>query len=200
MKSAATPLSGAARKRLFSLFSARRMRGFSLVEVMVALVVCSVGLLGLAKMESLALSSTGAAGNRSIAAIQASSLASAMHANRAYWAAGLAPATVTVSISNGAVAISDPNLGVVPEPSCLAPGAGACTMNRMAAYDFQEWAKDLAALLKYSLATISCTTNTAVPVSCNIQIQWAENAVAMNQQQTQIGNLALPTYLLYVQP
>ena len=31
--------------------------GFSLIEVMVALVVCSIGLLGLAKMESLAIAS-----------------------------------------------------------------------------------------------------------------------------------------------
>jgi len=67
-------------------------RGFSLVEVMVALVVCAIGLLGLAKMESLAVASTSVAAARSIAAIEASSLAAAMHANKAYWAAGTAPA------------------------------------------------------------------------------------------------------------
>ena len=39
----------------------RRARGFSLMEVMVALVVSTVGLLGLAKMEALAISSTGVA-------------------------------------------------------------------------------------------------------------------------------------------
>jgi type IV pilus assembly protein PilV len=185
-----------------------RQLGFSLVEVMVALVVCSVGLLGLAKMESLALSSTGVAGNRSIAAIQASSLASAMHANRGFWAAGLAPPVTTVTITNGAVVISDPNLGVAPEPSCIAPNvaATACTMDQMAAYDFQEWSKALAALMKNSLATISCTNSTAaVPVSCNIQIQWVESIVAGDVQQSQANLTAMinnnsPTYVLYVQP
>src|ERR1700678_4179404 len=63
----------------------RRSEGFSLVEVMVALVVCCVGLLGLAKMEALSISSTGIAGARSLAAIEASSLAAAMHADRGYW-------------------------------------------------------------------------------------------------------------------
>ena len=46
-------------------------RGFSLVEVLVSLVVVSVGLLGLAKMESLAIASTGVASSRSLAAILA---------------------------------------------------------------------------------------------------------------------------------
>ena len=77
-----------------------RERGFSLVEVMVALVICAVGLLGLAKMESLALSSTSVANSRSLAAIEASSLAAAMHANPGYWAAGKAPATTVVSAAN----------------------------------------------------------------------------------------------------
>jgi type IV pilus assembly protein PilV len=179
-------------------------RGFSLVEVMVALVVCSIGLLGLAKMESLALSSTGVAGNRSIAALQASSLASAMHANRAYWGAGLAPAAVTVTVSNtGAWVISDPNLSAVPPQPCNTPGAGACTMDQMAAFDMQNWATALAALMKNSIATISCATTGTV--SCNIQIQWTENAVSSNSAQTQAQLSAMitnnsPTYVLYVQP
>ena len=63
------------------------IRGFSLVEVMVALVICSIGLLGLAKLEALALSSTGVASGRALASLEASSLAAAMHANPGYWAA-----------------------------------------------------------------------------------------------------------------
>jgi type IV pilus assembly protein PilV len=180
-----------------------RNRGFSLVEVMVALVVASIGLLGLAKMESLALSSTSIAGNRSIAAIQASSLAAAMHANRAYWGT-LAPAQTLVTVSNtGAWAISDPNLSQVPPQPCNTPGAGACTVDQMAAFDVQNWSAALAALMKNSIATISCSTTGMV--GCNIQIQWTENAVASNASQTpaQLAamiNASSPTYVLYVQP
>ena len=176
----------------------RRCRGFSLVEVMVALVVCAIGLLGLAKMGALAVSSTTVASARSLAAIQASSLAASMHANHAYWAAGLAPASTTVTVIGGTTTISDP--GLASAASCLVPGAGSCTPSLMAAYDVQQWAAALQALLPGSLGTITCTTVTATPVTCTIQIQWAENAVAANAQQTNINALQAPTYVLYVQP
>jgi type IV pilus assembly protein PilV len=164
-------------------------RGFSLVEVMVALVICSIGLLGLAKLEALALSSTGVASGRSLAAIQASSLAAAMHANPGYWASGFAPATTTVSAANNYAAAAP----------CLTPGAGACIPSALAAYDLQQWAIALQALLPGYYATITCST-AAFPVTCTIQIQWVENAVAANAQQTNMAGMQVPTYVLYVQP
>ncbi len=171
---------------------AMRERGFSLMEVMVALVVCSVGLLGLAKMESLALSSTSVANSRSLAAIEASSMAAAMHANPGYWSAGFAPATTIVSAANNFSAAA----------SCLnaaAGGAGPCTPSNLAFFDLQQWANALAAVLPGYVATITCST-VGFPVTCTIQIQWTEQAVAANAAQTQIGALAAPTYVLYVQP
>ena len=61
----------------------RVLQGFSLVEVMVAVVVICVGLLGIAKMQAMALSNTTMSRQRSLAAIEAASIASAMHSNRA---------------------------------------------------------------------------------------------------------------------
>ncbi len=181
-----------------------RNRGFSLVEVMVALTVTAVGLLGLAKMESLAVSSTAVASARSIAAIQASSLAAAMHANRGYWAAGVAPASTTVTALLGsAPTISDAGLSSAPPPpgDCSVPAAaGTCTANQMAAFDVQQWAAGLEALLPGSFSTITCTTIVTTPVTCTIQIQWTENGVAANALQTNINALQTPTYVLYVQP
>ena len=71
--------------------------GFTIIEVMVALVVISIGLLGIAKMQALALASTSTSRLRSLAAIQAASLGSAMHANRAYWAAATLTQPIAVS-------------------------------------------------------------------------------------------------------
>src|SRR5262249_11240834 len=103
--------------------SLRAYRGFSLVEVMVALAITAVGLLGLAKMESLAVSSTQVASARSLAAIQASSLAAAMHANPGYWASGVVPTTpTTVTMSGGVMTVvsADPNLaGAATAGACL---------------------------------------------------------------------------------
>jgi type IV pilus assembly protein PilV len=176
----------------------RRSAGFSLVEVMVALVVCSVGLLGLAKMESLALASTSTASSRSIAAIQAASLAAAMHANPGYWAAGVAPASTLISFISGALTITDPGLGATA--TCLTAGTASCVPGSMAAYDVQQWATALQKVLPGYLATVSCTITVGIPVTCTIQIQWSENAVAGNKAQTNMANLAQPTYTLFVQP
>jgi type IV pilus assembly protein PilV len=165
----------------------------------VALVVCAIGLLGLAKMESLAVASTSVAAARSIAAIEASSLAAAMHANRGYWASGTAPALTTVTVVNNTTNISDPVLSSAPPNNCSVPGATSCTAGQMAAFDVQSWAASLQALLPGSLSTITCTT-TSFPVTCTIQVQWTENAVAANAQQTNINALQTPNYELYVQP
>jgi type IV pilus assembly protein PilV len=169
-----------------------RERGFSLVEVMVALVICAVGLLGLAKMESLALSSTSVANSRSLAAIEAASMAAAMHANPGYWAAGFAPTTTLVSATNNFS-------GAVSCLNAAAGGAGPCIPDAMRQYDLQQWAIALNSVLPGYLATITCST-TGFPVTCTIQIQWTENAVAVSSKQNQLGALAVPTYVLYVQP
>lgn len=169
--------------------------GFSLVEVLVALVVVSVGLLGLAKMESLALSSTTVAGTRSIAAIQAASLAAMMHANQDFWQSSFAyPSTTITSTTN-------PYTGV---PACTVAGALACNPTGMANYDLLTWGNALAQVLPAYTATITCgqTPPLPAPVTCVITINWAENAVAMVSQQTAVAlaNLNGPTYTMYVQP
>src|ERR1700743_819427 len=71
--------------------------GFTLIEVMVALIIIAIGMLGIAKMQALALSTTESSGVRSLVAIEAASLASSMHANRDYWVAGPPPASFTVT-------------------------------------------------------------------------------------------------------
>ena len=48
-----------------------QIRGFSLVEVMVAVVVICTGLLGIAKLQALSLSNTSTARLRSLAAMEA---------------------------------------------------------------------------------------------------------------------------------
>jgi len=170
----------------------RRARGFSLMEVMVALVVSTIGLLGLAKMEALGLSSTSVAGSRSLAAIEASSLAAAMHANPGFWAAGVAPLSIVITAGTP---YSAPT-------SCLnVPGPGSCTPANMMAYDLNQWSTSLNQVLPGSLATINCTQPVGnTPVTCTIQLQWTENGVAVSAQQSLMANLANPTYVLYVQP
>lgn len=65
------------------IVSARRQRGVSLLEVLIAIVVFSVGMLGLALMQLKGASFTKQSGTRAAAIMQTRSLADAMRANPA---------------------------------------------------------------------------------------------------------------------
>ncbi len=177
--------------------TAGRSRGFSLVEVMVALIVISVGLLGIAKMQAVSLASTNSARIRSLAAIEAASLASAMHANRGYWAVQTPAATVTVA--NGVITANDGALATATD--CSVGAAAPCTPAQLAAADLQEWVTEMNGMLPTSSSAITCSALTT-PLSCTIRITWFENAVAMNKQESNAPSATFQTqyYLLYVEP
>lgn len=182
----------------------RRHRGFSLIEVMISLVVIGIGLLGIAKMQALAVAATANASRRGLAAIASEGLASAMRANRAYWANVLAPATFT--ITNGVV--SDPTLSTVV--NCTKNNGAPCTPTQLAAYDMQQWGQQVRALLPNPVkTTFTCTALlAATPVVCTIQTVWSEQSMSVNNQgkngtaamtvtqQNQFG----PVYTLTVEP
>jgi type IV pilus assembly protein PilV len=176
-----------------------RFSGFSLVEVMVALIVMSVGLLGIAKMQALALASTTTARMRSLAALEAASIASTMRADRAYWSAVTADPKVV--IKGAAINSTADNNLLATTPACDAP-ATVCTTSRIAARDLQEWATDLSKQVLGETATINCTPATAtLPTACTINIQWTENQVASNAQQATAAATPTPvSYTLYVDP
>jgi type IV pilus assembly protein PilV len=176
--------------------------GFSLVEVMVALVVLSVGLLGIARMHSLALSSTTVASQRSLAAIEADSLAAMMHENRGYWSGG-DPSTSTITIQGTTLTFTGaPLLSGAGTPNCTSTATPQCTPTALAAYDLQSWATQLQAVLPGASTTIKC--GQVNPVSCLVSIYWVENAVAINSQgvvsPAAPATMQTPTYTLYVQP
>jgi type IV pilus assembly protein PilV len=189
-------------------------RGFSLVEVMVAVIVICVGLLGIAKMQALSVGNTTTARLRSLAALQAASLASAMHSNRDYWAT-TPPATVTVTGNPGAaptIASSD-GMGAVATTDVGAwPGDPqncvntSCVPLNLAGFDVAWWATSLSALLPNPTATVTCTPTP--PAACTIVISWTENAIASNASEVNTPDAGAttgnqfqnPTYTLYVEP
>jgi type IV pilus assembly protein PilV len=173
-----------------------KARGFSLIEVMVALIIISVGLLGIAKMQALALASTGTARLRSLAAIEAASLAASMHTDRTYWAAVGPTTSVTVT----GTTISDATLAAVQ--SCTGSNGTRpvpCSAAQMAAEDLQLWAKSAQSVLPNDSATISCSQTGTAPVTCTIQIQWTEHIVNSNNQESTAASPAT-TYTLAVEP
>jgi len=195
-----------------NLYANASMRGFSLVEVMVAVVVICVGLLGIAKMQALALSNSNTSRLRSLAAIEAAGLAATMHSNREYWAGNTPPANITVNaLANPQIQSSDPALqaaagvalaqaGAPPNPAnilvpCVGANNGVATCSgpagnpgvNLAAFDVARWTASLNALLPNPQSTITCPAvpGGTQPVSCTIQISWNEKAVSMTQQEAQ---------------
>jgi len=202
-----------------------RSRGFSLVEVMVAIIVICVGLLGIAKLQALSLSNTTTSRLRALAAIQVASVAAAMHSNRQYWG-NTPPDTVIVTAAaitstDGALqtqATNDLTGPSKPSDVCVGTaGSGAkCNTLQLAAFDLARWGVSLAALLPNPTATIRCPpTLGGGPASCTVQITWIEQAVSVNQQeaaatvnqvnQTLCDNnnkplFQCPSYMVYVEP
>ena len=175
-----------------------RPLGFSLVEVMVALIIICVGLLGIAKLQALMLSNTGASRMRALAALEASSIAATMHADRDYWA-GTPAATTTVDDTAATKGVTSTDSNLQTTPDCKAAGSDApCSAVKMAAYDLQNWLNDMYVTLPASTSKIICATN--IVVSCTITITWQENVVASNSQEVGTNPFRSQTYQLVVNP
>jgi|SRR5579883_1128762 len=174
-----------------------RPAGFSLVEVMVALIIICVGLLGIAKLQALMLSNTGVSRMRALAALEASSIAASMHADRDYWSGTAVSVTIDDSAaSNRITASSDTTLQTTPD--CTLGGTDApCTPAKLAAYDLNNWASDMYNTLRGSTSTIACG-NTGV-MSCTITIKWQENTGTANSQEAN-NTFQSQQYTLVVNP
>lgn len=191
-------------------------RGFSLVEILVAVVIICVGLLGIAKMQALSLSSTNMARQRSMAAFLAAGLASTMHSNRAFWASAsaVADAPITINSFNGTVTPAALVAGVTTG-SCIGTAASGpmCPENAgtpgqlLAAFDILRWSNYVGPLLPNAVTTVTCQ-GAQQPPSCIIQMTWTEKTVMTNNAaqnasgtgQVNAGQFETPTYTLYVEP
>ena len=150
---------------------AGRHAGFSLIEVLIALVILSVGLLGIAAMVSVAMKSKGSSYLRTQAIAQAQAIIDRMRANRATAMAGYydftdANGTVTATTGSG-----NPATGVTQQ-SCNGDTV-SCTPVQIADMDMYEWQQDLQNLLAGGVAShVSYYINTTV-VSQFVQVQVA---------------------------
>lgn len=172
--------------------------GFSLIEALITIVVVGVGLIGLAKIQAAAVGNTQVSRVRSLVALQTESLAAAMHGNRAFWAAGLAPASFTITKGTS---VSDSVLSQsLATGSCLT--GSPCTPSQLAAYDVQQWAGTMSTNFPGYTATVNCSTTVGVPVNCNISVTWSEKYIAVNSTTAASGVTAASTqsFTVYVQP
>lgn len=185
-------------------------RGFTLLEVLVALVIIAVGLFGIAGMNAVAINNTSIARTRSLAVVLAESMAAAMLANEAYWGGSLntgeassfkPPASVSTSgsgntLSDQTLNSRNANCANLPTPESV------CAADEMAAFDLKDWGMSIASLLPGGVGTVECTT-TSRPFVCKITISWSEKKLAARQKSGTLSSaemVATQTYETVVQP
>lgn len=128
-----------------------RERGFSLLEVMIAVLIVSVGLLGLAGLQALALKNNTSASQRTIATQLAYDMTDRMRANFA-----------AVLSGDYVYAIySATNVAGQTTASCLT--TAGCTSTQMAQEDIYEWNQQVCLQLPQSTA---CTAAGPWAVVC----------------------------------
>ncbi|HEC15555.1 MAG TPA: type IV pilus modification protein PilV [Sedimenticola sp.] len=108
----------------------RRSRGFTLIEVLITVVIMSIGLLGLAGLQFNSLRSNQSAAQATMAAVQALDAADRLRGNPAGAAAG------------------NYNLlaGESGDPGCIGTSAG-CSPAQLARYDDWAWSRAVAGAL-----------------------------------------------------
>jgi type IV pilus assembly protein PilV len=141
---------------------AGRTAGFTIVEVLVSLVILSIGLLGIAKLVLYSAHSNDSAYLRSQATQLAYEILDNMRANPTAAAAGNYNTTLTTAAVN-------------PGYSCL--NAACPVAANLAAYDLYAWKTRLAAPTgALPSGEGSVTVSTIPPIMATIVVQWDDSA------------------------
>ena len=119
-------------------------RGFTLVEIMVALLILSIGLLGLAGMQANGLRQNNNALFRTYAMLQAYDMADRMRAN---------PAGVTAGSYALTASLTSP---AAPGNNCVAV-ASPCSSAQLASADLYEWWQQTRNLLPSGVGAVQFT-------------------------------------------
>lgn len=167
-----------------------RIRGFTLIEVLVTIVVVSIGLLGLAGLQISGLRANVSSEARSKATLLASDIIERMRANPLGVAANNYSA-ITVTKVSGNCSVATP-AKICSNTSTTT--AVNCTASEMATFDQWVWGCGLTPatgaqrggvinLLPSGSASVTCTDNNAAdPDPCSpgsphtVSISWSENS------------------------
>ncbi len=135
-------------------------KGFTLIEVLIALLILTVGLLGMATLMMSSLQSSQGAYLRSQASVQAYDLIERMRANSSQ-----AITTNNYTLAADATATADPECGTSDD---------GCTPSDQAQQDLHDWRAALEAGIPGATAVIARQNGNEYTIT----IEWAEHASA----------------------
>src|SRR3989440_10419344 len=143
-----------------------RPRGFTMIEMLVALVVLAVGMLGVASLFGISLHSGSSAITRMQAVNLATDLADRIRANR--------------RAGDGA---GNAYGGAAADNHCTGAAAVSCTPAQMAADDLYWWQRQLLRAIRGGPATGTIGVTAGTPQTYTITVGWTEKG---GQQQYQM--------------
>ena len=121
--------------------------GFTLLEVLVAVLVFSFGMLGIAGLMSISVKNNHNGYLRSQANFLAENMVDRMRAN---------PAALWNDAYTGTAAVGSTNC------------ASGCTYADLAAFDMEQWAQSLSFILPNAVGTIACVRNSNLPANISL--------------------------------
>jgi type IV pilus assembly protein PilV len=155
-------------------------RGFTLLEVLVALLIFSLGVLGMAGLLAMSVRTNHSAYLRTQATFLAQSIADRMRAN-ASWA-------LWTNAYNGSWTAPASSTNAA---NCQAGGTTtSCTYSDVANRDIAVWTSQVSRFLPNATESINCSGAPSIPVStyqmlppyggtCTITINWSESTLAV---------------------
>ncbi len=169
-----------------------RQSGFSLLEVLIAIVITSIGLLGLAAMQATGLRNNHSAYHRSQATVLAYDIADRMRSNASSMASYVTPVEVEAQ-ADETPAVQKASLGTqasggslvldiiqvvddgggdqeVEDPLAGCKTTGGCTAAQLAQNDIAEWNADLAAALPGGTGSVAVAGGIYT-----ISVNWDDN-------------------------
>ena len=190
----------------------QRARGFTLLEAIVAIIITSVGLLGVAALQGTAISQTKTAADKSVAAAQVSNLIAAMKSTQEFWQSVPVGFDITIAADGTIDDAGADNSGATLEALTTDCSANTCTPAELTAFNLRTWATDGGVVDNTSgfsdrlsrangpIATITRADATA-PVMLDVVLTWdrKNQRTGMNVAGT-FARLVDSNYRLRVQP
>ena len=161
------------------------VNGFTLVEVLVAMVILAIGLLGLASLQAIALKDNQDAYLRSQANLLAYEMSDRIRANAVYWQ------SLTTDTIQGFIS----SIQTTPPPTCsvevntdqtLPPNLD-CNSEELCKYDLYHWWQNVNAVLPNAAIVISRVDDTRTTTPDNdvieLRLDWdrSNQAVTINR-------------------
>ena len=184
-----------------------KTRGFTILEAIVAVIITSIGLLGVAALQGTAIGHTKKASDRSVAAAQLANLVSRMKSSQSYWQTIPTDFAITVAADGTIAGGAEGTALAAITTDCF---VNPCTTARsIVAHNLRKWAADggnvdtssgFADRLINPTASIS-RVDATVPVQLDVVLGWNQKAMTTGFNMA-AGHVAITTsnYQVRVQP